>query len=545
MESIRVKNLRALKDTGSIKLSPITLALGENSSGKSTFVRLFPLLKQSVSSSTQGPLLFFGPYVDFGSFSDALRYGENSKNISISFDHSLRYRLPGLPRGSFADDLKVNFNVDICGSKLSGPEVPKVVRIEIQFAENIVILNIGAGLGDLHLTSATVNGSNFDFAKHTEKIFSFDDATLIPNFVLAKRGEGTLEFVRQFGESWRSLRNSIGLNLPTELSRRLVAYVSGYSDSRTSILKRRGYLGYLCPLRPHEFFRALSEIPSADQAWSRRLKKISASETLNSEEQDFYNISMLHVAFSLCAISNSELKEIFENVTYLAPIRASAQRYYRLQNLGVREIDHTGENLPIYLAGLNVSQRDDLSRWVRKNLSIGFKTDGTGGHISILIEDSHAGKYFNIADMGFGYSQVLPIVVQIWHVLNRSENRHRPYHGGQGVDRILVIEQPELHLHPKMQANLAIIFVNAVNEAREKGINLKLIVETHSAEIVNALGKLIAEKQLDSNDANIYLFNRTDKNNRNSEDLSVQRAEYMSNGKLKNWPWGFFEPSYK
>lgn len=58
MKSIEIKNMRCLKDTGIIELPPITILVGENSSGKSTFLRSFPLLKQSFRKRKMAP--FFG-----------------------------------------------------------------------------------------------------------------------------------------------------------------------------------------------------------------------------------------------------------------------------------------------------------------------------------------------------------------------------------------------------------------------------------------------------------------------------------------------------
>ena len=68
VKEIQLKNFRSLKDTGIQTLSPITLLVGENSSGKSTFLRAFPLIKQSISQRTSGPILWAGDvddYVDF------------------------------------------------------------------------------------------------------------------------------------------------------------------------------------------------------------------------------------------------------------------------------------------------------------------------------------------------------------------------------------------------------------------------------------------------------------------------------------------------
>lgn len=84
IQAIRLKNLRALADTGVINLRPITLLVGKNSAGKSTFARIFPLLRQSSEGKRRAPVLWWGKYVDFGSFREAVRRDCDEKEISIS-----------------------------------------------------------------------------------------------------------------------------------------------------------------------------------------------------------------------------------------------------------------------------------------------------------------------------------------------------------------------------------------------------------------------------------------------------------------------------
>lgn len=91
MKSIEIKNMRCLKDTGIIELPPITILVGENSSGKSTFLRSFPLLKQSFCKRKNGPILWTGDYddyVDFGSFSETITR-DSSRDISFRFEFNL------------------------------------------------------------------------------------------------------------------------------------------------------------------------------------------------------------------------------------------------------------------------------------------------------------------------------------------------------------------------------------------------------------------------------------------------------------------------
>ncbi|WP_165351783.1 AAA family ATPase, partial [Priestia megaterium] len=88
LTSIGVKNLKSIKNKTSIDLKPITVLLGRNSSGKSSMIRLFPLLRQSFQEDTTGPILWYGKYADYGDYHEALT-NEVDGNIELSFGLSL------------------------------------------------------------------------------------------------------------------------------------------------------------------------------------------------------------------------------------------------------------------------------------------------------------------------------------------------------------------------------------------------------------------------------------------------------------------------
>ena len=67
---IKIKNFRSFRDTDYIDIKPITILIGRNSSGKSSFLRTFPMLKQSFEERTRSPILLYGNYIDFGSYQD-------------------------------------------------------------------------------------------------------------------------------------------------------------------------------------------------------------------------------------------------------------------------------------------------------------------------------------------------------------------------------------------------------------------------------------------------------------------------------------------
>ncbi|MGP6295928.1 AAA family ATPase, partial [Pseudomonas aeruginosa] len=75
MQKLISFGVRQLRSFGAshqkIPIKPINILVGKNSCGKSTFLRTFPLLRQSVQANTKSPILWFGDLVDFGDFSTA------------------------------------------------------------------------------------------------------------------------------------------------------------------------------------------------------------------------------------------------------------------------------------------------------------------------------------------------------------------------------------------------------------------------------------------------------------------------------------------
>lgn len=150
-------------------------------------------------------------------------------------------------------------------------------------------------------------------------------------------------------------------------------------------------------------------------------------------------------------------------------------------------------------------------------------------------------EYSNIADMGFGISQVLPIAAQLWTSSQKSVR--------SSATSFVVIEQPELHLHPEYQARLGDVFAGFVKSSAERSSNrerwkmesTKLIVETHSQQLVNRLGALIESGVLSPEDVSIILF-EPDQDSPGTTKCRV--STFDEGGVLTNWPYGFFEPSY-
>jgi hypothetical protein len=122
-----------------------------------------------------------------------------------------------------------------------------------------------------------------------------------------------------------------------------------------------------------------------------------------------------------------------------------------------------------------------------------------------------------LSSVGVGISQVLPILIA---GLLAPENG------------LLLIEQPELHLHPSAQAKLAVFFWGLAMT------NRRCIVETHSDALINRFRLFLVQSQDGKGIISMYFSKRNDEG-----DSSFVSLEIDSNGIIRNWPEGFFDES--
>jgi hypothetical protein len=157
------------------------------------------------------------------------------------------------------------------------------------------------------------------------------------------------------------------------------------------------------------------------------------------------------------------------------------------------------------------------------------------GFIASLDIEDNMGRFDNISDVGSGVSQALPIVITS---LNASPNA------------LIIIEQPELHLHPRAQASLSDLFIEAQKpdlSGKTKKESNRFLIETHSEHLLLRLQKQVArttvgeipvEKSLQKllpNQLAIYFTNRK------GGVSTVTEIEVGSFGDLMNTPEGFEE----
>ena len=474
MESIRIQNLRSLKDTGEIKIKPITILVGGNSSGKSTFLRTFPMFKQSFMHDTLGTLSLYGDIIDFGEFNESLsRFAENEE-ISFEIKFSNKYN-------NFIHNLKYN--------RITRHQ-PLREKLEELFSGN----------------------------KENNYFLKFD---------IISKGEitSTKEFEIHIND--QKIKGQFNQNNLAKLK------INGQDfSSRCNNFK----------------FQKIGKIfPLARINYDDDLKSCDCSNTTSS-----INETLFSIITEIFEFFNNFFEASANSVEYTAPLRATAERYYRLQDFPIDKIDMRGRNVPSFIKGLSDKEAEKFRKWTLETFSFCIAAEIIKGHTSLVMYNKENEvlddeiKGINIADKGFGFSQILPIICQLW-ILNFQNKRSRNlrYFTRPNIrETIYTIEQPELHLHPKLQSKLVEVIANTVKKGK-----VKFIIETHSPSIINAFGDIIYEENKEEynknsnstkiklkDNINVVLFSKESENHPSD----IMTTEFDEEGALKEWPYGFF-----
>lgn len=529
MKEIQIKNFRSLKDTGLQKLSPITVLVGENSSGKSTFLRAFPLLKQSISKRTSGPILWAGDvddYVDFGSFEETVT-NDGSNSITFGFKFNINE----------FDGSRMYYTYDDFGNKVTIGNTNQDVFYEMTICSSdvkdyvsslVLTINNTQVHFDLEKMSVNTNGGLF-YQQPNDKTSALDSD--LNNGV---RYRPYFSFSRSFGFELPDIGGLF--ERITECINAREKDAREWYDFRQMVCEIGAELinnGRLSPLSEKKDNRRYSS--SYIKLHNNLISAIQDADN-SGELEEICKLFFIYKFFM--STIDEFIYEYFKQVHYIAPLRATAERYYRLRNLAVDEVDYQGKNLPIFINSLTSKQLKMFQSWTNEHFGFSVSTDKSRGHLSLQIQLSGSDKKINLSDTGFGYSQVLPIITQLWELSSQKRNNSQRRAGvTQTIPLVIAIEQPELHLHPAVQARLAKAFIACIDLARKNKCELQLLIETHSETIVNYFGRAIARGMLKPEDVSVIMFEK----GATESITAVKNSSYDRDGFLLNWPYGFFD----
>ena len=233
-------------------------------------------------------------------------------------------------------------------------------------------------------------------------------------------------------------------------------------------------------------------------------------------------------------LSDLELafEEQLRRVYYLGPLRAYPERTYTWAGAQPSDMGQAGEQA-VHAILSSRDRGETLSRgrkrkritleqyvaeWLKRlGLIAEFRVEAVadGSQIfQVKVKKFTGGPEALLTDVGFGVSQILPVVVLCFYVPEGST---------------VILEQPEIHLHPAVQANLADVLIDAY---KRRGV--QVLVESHSEHLLRRLQRRIAEKTLSKDDVALYFCEAREK----WSELTALDLDLF--GHITNWPKDFF-----
>ena len=526
--ALALENIRRIQNTPEIEIRPITILVGRNSAGKSTFLRSLPLIRQSLETRSSAPILWYGRLVDFGDLVTAI--GGTGKRKLAAFRFLLREVETATQRQDYYYDFPDRQSETVVVNSVSiryvignKEDTTLLTAIEVSIPDEDIKVSFEFAPTNQLNGIMRVNGDNvnhlfpkLELRKFSRRLFSYP--------MIISRTARDLDSIGVLVEPERALEIALLEVLQNQISRTLSR--TTYHKEIRKLLSQRG---------PESSSIENLVSTSTSKTFARIYKHLCSNDTSEFKTR-VRLIQKLARAFVILKVADLELTTYFRNVQYLGPVRAASERYYRRQELEVSEIAADGSNFPMFLASLRPRDLDSFSKWVSKLFNFGVELCTQGGHISIHVKSGS--QSVNVTDTGYGVSQMLPVLGVIWQSGRKVPMTRYPGWRRNQV-RTIAIEQPELHLHPAHQARLADVLVAAI--ARQSKDNTsterRFVIETHSEAIVQRLGELIEEEKVSPKQIQIVIFSANDDLGSPTE---VSISEFDDSGLLLDWPYGFF-----
>ena len=544
-KSIELENFKAFGDRTLIEFAPITLIFGQNSAGKSSILQALSLLKQTRESREVGaPLLprAEGGITDLGSFQEMLFDHDLSKTLSIGLQiDTKRTRYPSNFLGRWfgkrspeSMGLSLHFKrpkpddeVQISGFNIDWPKLdiplasfgPRTITREESRSVDRYYRNRPRGRHRsrqhklraavcTHLSDSNIlwEGIHAKWLEHSDSItevlksLSEDITSTGPPFIVAEDIVEDSEDVEKESARWNnSLQAALRFYSKTFTLDQFVRRMT--SAAQSAVVAMDGFI-------PLPMFRRVVTAPE--------LHALSFRRAQLHNKIPLFDIS--HIAPFVGRIVEDALEALFP----MGPFRRPPERWYIFTGASPDDVGYRGDLLPDFLF-----RRPDLIKdanaWLdRLDIGYALRVRSIGEEGSDLFEvrlvDSRRSKEVDVAlsDVGFGISQILPFIVQ-----TLASNR-----------QVISIEQPEVHLHPKLQADLGDLLATAIGEPYEH----QFLVETHSEHLVLRLQKLVREGQLRPEDISVIFVSR------GAGGSEARRLRLDDDGRfMDEWPGGFFE----
>lgn len=404
MFRIQLTDFRCFADSPSVEVLPITLLVGENSAGKTSFLAATRLLLESLIRTPQNP--FNREPYQLGGFDQLAHYrgGVRGRAQRFSFEIMIPASPEGVPpsrRQSGASRHKFTFVKGIKGS----PQ-PELAEYSFSASEATVVLTL------------TEKAIVLSLVKDGRQLAEFKPTRVLPPLALLRRDLSYLRFVFdevQFGTP--------DIKVVDEDSQKLVGEVLARFRESSTYAMRRVFAS--APVR------------------TQPLRTYTPSEVVASAEGAHVPLEMARQKVS----APTEWKTVHDKLAVF------------------------GKNSGLF---------DDI------DIRLLGKRDGEDP-FQVVVKTG--GPAMNLVDVGYGVSQALPIIYQL-----EQTRQHDTY----------LLQQPEVHLHPRAQAELG----SLVARLSKTRANALFVLETHSDYIIDRLRMEIAGGRLDNKTVTIIFFEK-------------------------------------
>lgn len=496
MQQITVENFRVFGGPAKFDLSPVTILTGRNNAGKSSLIKALLLLADYIEQDDQTVLRLDGPRASrhkITSFDNLKNWEVDDDIIRLSYtmgDIRLEYDFKRHPEPIMA--LLVCF-------RITSPVLNEELRLRLMSEHEGIIYQL------------TVQQGLIDFIVNEDAYIASQSLSYLSE---AAEAEKQLVLIKAELDKKEQL---------FERNPHMLSYPAVATAHKQLTVKHKMLSGRIW------------ELKDAAKNPKPRDKSLNYSAVTPIDETIFGAKSLPRIIqHSLHAYVDADMTSATPQLKYLADqVRSTFVRFYQeLQQLMWFPLAHLGPNRT-YQSRLYFSHQMGseitsiveafMHRGIRRNSSadmflrywlplfnVGDSVNVTpveGMAFKITINVSgRKGSPINLADLGFGAGQILTILLQIASVIERQEER-AAIGKARNVDAVLLIEEPEANLHPRLQSLLALLF-----EEVTRKYPIRLVVETHSEYLIRKLQLLVATAKTEEEPGNnvvLYYMDQT------------------------------------
>ena len=575
-----IDNFKVFKDLNRFEIKPITILVGKNSSGKSSLSKGILLPKTSfekieyVSSYSEGTTfismreteqLFFQSKMNLGNFTNCIN--NKSDNPYISFELPISF--PPLQ-----DSFIWRFVYEKSNNSLQNGELKEIRIIHsdtatqvLHFEQQSETLKINFSFLKKKLDNEMSNSEGYD--ENVQTSFNLIKFPFLFEERYLRSMQNRLNIDNDDLENLVKICNVVKLKLSSKTDN-IAEYLRQLEiESLDELLIQnnadfddRGFsyvLNNLLDVRKTRFNKSLQDSPLILTTIRKMIEKESLLEdveqlylmfgqnsfnildsNINRNKWIDFSYFMKDFIYSGIEASLNKLREAYVDTHFIPAVRTKMDRFFRTEESisylhevlfeyhGTSRSEETEQFIGSYILKLDLADR----------IEIKMMDDSSGSKI-YLWKDS---KKQELADVGYGMAQVLPIILKLGLLISGRELNEINWVSEEDFFEnpiLVIIEEPETNLHPALQSKLIDMFI----ECHEK-YNIQFILETHSEYLIRKLQYLTAKKEFAAKDSVIYYFN--DPNNISTGEKQVKKIEILEDGRLSSpFGTGFYDETAK